>query len=59
VAAKLNELRDAVDQDEIGKARELLRELRAEVEGEDPELFYLEQLLPPESGDPDAAAVAE
>lgn len=48
VARKLNALRDAVDNDRYDEARRLIRELRTEIEGDDPDVFYLEQLLPPE-----------
>ncbi len=50
VAAKLNQLRDAVDGDRVEEARRLIRELRAEIEGDDPDVFFYEQLLPPEGG---------
>jgi predicted ATP-binding protein involved in virulence len=48
VAAKLNELRDAVDADRFDDARRLIAELRAMVEGDDPDVFFYQQLLPPE-----------
>jgi hypothetical protein len=48
VAEKLNDLHDAVDQDRRADARRLIGELRAIIEGDDPEVFFLEQLLPPE-----------
>lgn len=54
VAQKLNELRDAVDDDRHADARRLVRELHTMVEGDDPDVFFLEQLLPPEesAGEP-------
>lgn len=55
VQTKLNALKDAVDADNVVRARELLAELRATVEGDDPELVFQEGLLPPE-GDDDAEA---
>lgn len=58
VAEKLRLLRDAVDSDEVDVARGLIRELRAMVEGEDPDVFFLEQLLPPEQPE-DGREVAE
>lgn len=48
VAAKLNKLRDAVDGDRLDDARALIKELREMVEGEDPDVFFLEQLFPPQ-----------
>lgn len=58
VAEKLRLLRDAVDSDEVDVARGLIRELRTMVEGEDPDVFFLEQLLPPERPE-DGREVAE
>ena len=49
VASKLNELRDAVDHDRHADARQLIVELRDMIEGDDPEVHFLEQLLPPEA----------
>jgi predicted ATP-binding protein involved in virulence len=49
-ATKLNALRDAVDAGQHDEARRLVRELRAMIEGDDPDVFFLEQLLPPEDG---------
>ncbi len=49
-ATKLNALRDAVDEGRNAEARRLVGELRAMIEGEDPDVFFLEQLLPPEDG---------
>lgn len=48
VAAKLNLLRDAVDADRYDEARRLIRELSTMIEGEDPDVFFYQQLLPPE-----------
>lgn len=60
VAEKLRLLRDAVDEDRIAEARTLIHEIRSMIEGDDPEVFFLEQLLPPEGGTPDdAREVAE
>ncbi len=50
VAARINELRDAVDADDRDRARALISELRERIEGDDPEVFELEQMLPPEDG---------
>jgi hypothetical protein len=50
VAEKLNELRDAIDNDRVADGWRLVGELRRMVEGDDPEVFYLTQLLPPEDG---------
>lgn len=47
VAEKLNALRDAVDADRVDEARRLVRELDAMIEGDDPDVFFYEQLLPP------------
>lgn len=58
VAEKLRLLRDAVDNDRVEEARGLIRELRRMVEGEDPDVFFLEQLLPPEQPE-DGREVAE
>jgi predicted ATP-binding protein involved in virulence len=49
VAEKLNQLRDAVDADRHEDARRLIGELRAMIEGDDPDVFFYEQLLPPEA----------
>ncbi|WP_437993899.1 AAA family ATPase [Sorangium sp. So ce145] len=48
VAAKLNLLRDAVDADRYDEARQLIRELSTMIEGDDPDVFFYQQLLPPE-----------
>lgn len=45
VARKLNELRNAVDEEKNDDARRLISELRSMVEGEDPDVFFYEQLL--------------
>lgn len=51
VAEKLARLREAVeDEDRHAEARALIADLRAQTEGDDPEVFYFEQLLPPEDG---------
>lgn len=49
VASKLNELRDAVDADQVEEARRLIAELSTMIEGEDPDVYFYEQLLPPEA----------
>jgi len=56
VAVKLNALRDAVDADRRQEARGLIAALREMVEGEDPEVFFLEQLLPPKEEDAEGAS---
>lgn len=48
VARRLGELRVAVDEERFVDARRLVAELHEMVEGEDPDVFYLEQFLPPE-----------
>lgn len=48
VAAKLNALSEAVDADRFDDARRLIGELSTMIEGRDPDVFYYEQLLPPE-----------
>lgn len=48
VAGKLQALKTAVDEDQVGEARSLIRELNELIEGQDPEVFFYEQLLPPE-----------
>lgn len=48
VAQRLGELRVAVDEERWDEARRLVAELRDMIEGEDPDVFYLEQFLPPE-----------
>jgi len=48
VARKLNELRDAVDKDDFDRARALIAELRSQIEGEDPDVEFLADLVPPE-----------
>ncbi|MEO7327839.1 MAG: AAA family ATPase [Minicystis sp.] len=55
VATKLDQLRDAVDADHHEEARRLIRELGEMIEGDDPDVFFYEQLLPPE-GSPGAAS---
>jgi predicted ATP-binding protein involved in virulence len=55
VARKLNEMRDAVDADRFDDARRLIAELSEMIEGDDPEVFYYQQLLPPEA-DAEAAS---
>lgn len=50
VAEKLNDLRDAVDEDRVDDARRLIAELKTMIEGDDPDVFYYEQRLPPEGG---------
>ena len=47
VAAKLNALRNAVDADHVDEARQIISELSAMIEGPDPDVFYYEQLPPP------------
>lgn len=47
VARKLNALRDAVDHDRFDDARALIEELRSQVEGEDPDVELLADLVPP------------
>jgi predicted ATP-binding protein involved in virulence len=47
IARKLNELRSAVDEDRVADARRLIAELRRELEGDDPDVIFYEQLLPP------------
>jgi predicted ATP-binding protein involved in virulence len=42
-------LKNAVDEDQVTLARRLIAQLREKLEGEDPEVFYQEQLLPPEA----------
>ncbi|MGH7437667.1 MAG: AAA family ATPase, partial [Polyangiaceae bacterium] len=49
VARKFIELREAVDRDDHIKARTLIRQLRELIEGDDPDVHFLEQLLPPGS----------
>jgi len=49
VAQKLNEMRDAVDADRFDDARRLIAELSGMIEGDDPDVFYYQQLLPPEA----------
>ncbi len=56
IQTKLNALKDAVDADDVAGARALLAELRATLEGDDPELVFQEGLLPPE-GDDDSEAL--
>lgn len=48
VAAKLNALRDAVDADRFDDARRLIGELSAMIEGDDPDVFFYQQRVPPE-----------
>jgi predicted ATP-binding protein involved in virulence len=49
VAAKLNELRDAIDDERYEHARALIAELRALLPGgDDPDVIFYEGLLPPE-----------
>lgn len=55
IQTKLNALKDAVDADDVAGARALLADLRATLEGDDPELVFQEGLLPPE-GDDDSEA---
>ncbi len=47
IARKLNDLRTAVDDDRVDDARQLIAELRSELEGDDPDVLFYEQLLPP------------
>jgi energy-coupling factor transporter ATP-binding protein EcfA2 len=47
VAKKLNALRDAVDEDRPDDARRMVNELQAMIEGEDADVTFYEQLLPP------------
>lgn len=47
IATKLNALRDAVDDDRFDDARRLIAELRADLDGDDPDVVFYEQLLPP------------
>ncbi len=49
VAEKLRDLKQAVDEDRVEEARSMIHELRGLIEGPDPEVFYYEQLLPPEA----------
>ncbi len=49
VAVKLNALRDAVDADSFDDARRLIGELSAMIEGDDPDVFFYQQMLPPEA----------
>jgi len=51
VAKLLAELEQAVETDEVPRARELIRELKEKVEGTDPDVLFWEQLLPPETED--------
>ncbi len=51
VARRLNDLRDAVDHDRHAEARRLIGELRGMIEGDDPDVYFLEQLLQPEAGE--------
>jgi hypothetical protein len=56
VAEKLARLREAVeDETRYGEARALVAELNAMTEGEDPDVFYLKQFLPPEDGSQEAS----
>lgn len=48
VAEKLDALRAAVDDDRFADARALIAELRGMIEGDDPDVFYYEQMIPPE-----------
>lgn len=51
VATKLGQLREAVeDERRHAEARALIAELNQMTEGEDPEVFFLKQFLPPEDG---------
>jgi predicted ATP-binding protein involved in virulence len=50
VARRLNELREAVDHDRHTDARRIIGELRRMIEGDDPDVYFLEQLLPPGPG---------
>jgi predicted ATP-binding protein involved in virulence len=54
VAKLLAELEQAVETDEVTRARKLIRELKQKVEGTDPDVLFWEQLLPPETAE-DAA----
>jgi hypothetical protein len=47
IATKLNALRTAIDEDRFAEARRLVHELRSELDGDDPEVVFYEQLLPP------------
>ena len=47
----LSDLRDAIDEDRTNEARKLIADLREKTEGDDPEVFRLEQLLLPEVGE--------
>lgn len=51
VAEKLLALKVAVDEDKVATARSLIRQLKELIEGEDPEVFFYEQLLPPETAE--------
>lgn len=55
VAAKLNALRDAVDDERFDDARRLIAEVNAMIEGDDPDVFFYQQMLPPEEA-PGAAS---
>lgn len=55
VAAKLNALRDAVDAERFDDARRLIAELSAMIEGDDPDVFFYQQMLPPEEAHPEFA----
>ena len=46
VAVKFDALRDAVDADRHEEARRLIGELTAMIEGDDPDVFFYEQMLP-------------
>jgi predicted ATP-binding protein involved in virulence len=47
VATDFARLREAIDNDAFDEARELLAKLRSSIEGEDPEIVFYEQLVPP------------
>lgn len=49
VAKKLNALRCAVDDDRHDDARRLIGELTTMIEGDDPDVFFYQQMLPPEA----------
>jgi predicted ATP-binding protein involved in virulence len=55
VAARFTALRDAVDAERFDDARRLIAELSAMIEGDDPDVFFYQQMLPPEEA-PGAAS---
>ncbi len=51
VAVLLNALRSAVDHDDHEQARAKVRELHALIGSDDPDVFFYENLIPPEGGE--------